>query len=272
MVRHPLFVREGSIVVKKSTKKLVLSALLALVPGFCACNALAGETIGYLYPMGEPSTSAARPAFTQTTVTKDLPNAKQETTQEETASIVDTSGKTVMTEHTLYSGSRLISQEVQQRQIGEAYEVALRGNEVEFKTYELKDDGTKKLVKSSSESNDGKLISGPLTVPFFREHWDELLKGETLKARFVVMEISGTVGFKFEKKSVTGNELVVEMKPSSFFINLLVDTIELTLDIPSRSLVHYKGRTPLKIFDGGKAKPFDSDISYKEVTPHDQHP
>ncbi len=232
---------------------LLLAALWIATP-------VAAEiTAGHIYALDK---AGSKPIFEQKTVVTIAPDGLES----QTSKIVDASGKTVMTEQTLYNGVKLISQKIEQLQTGEAWELEVKGQDLIVRTFSLKD-GVRKLEDTDSEKVSGSLVSGPVARNFLKENWEQLLNGKTVEARFVVMELGGTVGFDFTKKSATDKEVVIVMRPSSFFVDLMVDPIEMTFDAVEKRMIRYRGRTPLKTLVGKKWKPVDSEIQYQQEKP-----
>jgi len=225
---------------------LILSALVSA--------AHADVVTGRIYPMGK---AGGEPLYTQTTEVKRGPDGREN----QSSKIVDAKGTVVMTEQTVYQGTTLISQNIEQLQTKEAWELKVDGKKLTVRTFELKD-GARKEVEKDTETISGSLISGPVARNFLREHWEKLMNGDTVKTRFVVMEIGGTVGFEFKKKAQTEREVTIEMRPSSFFVDMIVDPIEMVYDSVEKRMIRYRGRTPLKTLNGKKWDPVDSEIHY----------
>lgn len=209
-------------------------------------------TVGKFYPLGKVG---GQPLFTQRTeVTRDADGRETQTSK-----IMNAKGDVMMSEETVYRGLMLITHKVEQRQSGHAWELAVDGSELTFKT--SKDRSPASIDK---EKVDGTLLNGPLTRGFVHENWDRLSKGEKLKVRFAVFEIGSTVGLTLRKVSVGPEGMVVEMHPSNFVLSMFVDRLEMTFDNVHHRLTRYRGRTPLRGDDG---KPLDLEITYQEVSP-----
>ena len=93
-----------------------------------------------------------------------------------------------------------------------------------------------------------------------------MIAGKTVSTAFSVLELERTVDFKFEKTTederLGKRVMVVKMKPSNFFISMLVDPMFLEFDIATKKMVYFKGRTPLKILKSGAWQPLDAEILY----------
>ncbi len=94
-------------------------------------------------------------------------------------------------------------------------------------------------------------------------HWDELMRGDKVKCRYVVVPRRETVGFTFVKESEStwqGREvLTVRMEPSSLLVEALVAPLFFTIEkAPPHHVLQYVGRTSLKIRVGGKWKDLDA--------------
>ena len=180
------------------------------------------------------------------------------------AKIENSSGKVVMTEKVVVQGGSLISQLVEQLQSMEAWELRVDGNKAIFKTYKITESGRRD--EGGKTENVKSFINGPLMENFITKHWGELIAGKTVSTAFSVLELERTVDFKFEKTTederLGKRVMVVKMKPSNFFISMLVDPMFLEFDIATKKMVYFKGRTPLKILKSGAWQPLDAEILY----------
>ena len=155
---------------------------------------------------------------------------------------------------------RLLSYLQEQRQLGTVGILEVDGNEAKFAF--TKDGKT----KTSSERVGDDLVVGPSLLGFLKARWDKILKGETVKARFAVMDRQETVGFEYFKvaeKDVAGRPaIVVKMKPSSFIIAALVDPLLFTFSKDDTTLLELEGRTIVKVKKGEKFADFDGYTTY----------
>jgi hypothetical protein len=149
-------------------------------------------------------------------------------------------------------------------QTGETGTVEFNGDQVTFK---FGKPGDEKTGKEKLEENT--LINDQI-VPFIHTHWDELMKGDTIKFRLIVPQRTETVGFKFFKDSegmdaAHGKEVVkIIMKPSSFVIAALVDPLTFIFEKGGQHMfLENIGRTtPMKKV-GDKWKDLDTEITWE---------
>jgi len=124
---------------------------------------------------------------------------------------------------------------------------------------------------SKTNTNTEKLVADTIVSdmmgPFLTAHWDELMKGKTVKCRYIAATRAETVGFEFVKASEStqnGKPVVtIKMSPSSFIIAELVDPLYFVMekDGEHRTL-QYTGRTTPKIRDGNKWKDLDAETVF----------
>ncbi len=121
--------------------------------------------------------------------------------------------------------------------------------------------------KTGSETAEGEVIVGDMIPYFLVAHWDELMRGQPAKFRFIVQERLETVGFKLVKESEVdwrGKRAVrIRMEPTSIIIAQLVDPLFFIVEkeSPHRVLM-YDGRTTPKIRHGKSWKDLDAVTIY----------
>ena len=153
-------------------------------------------------------------------------------------------------------------QYIEQRQIGEAYELEVGPKTVSFKTFELKDGKKDKLKESHDRDKPAAFIMGATTESFIQSNLAQLLKEQTAKTDFGVFEVSRFIGFKFINTSIESNIMTIKMKPSNFIFAALVGPIMISFDTIKNKIVKLKGRTPLREKINGKWIPVDAEIIY----------
>jgi hypothetical protein len=244
---------EREVICQGFTKSAFTAALLF------SSTSNAFDRVGRVYEIGKLT---GAPIYTQKTHAETSPSG--ETMQ--TSEITDPNGKLVMTEHAVFSGTRIVSQKTEQLQDAKSYELKMDGKRWLFQTFDIKDGKPANLISSKSEEAQIDFTSGPAAEALLKEKWDELNSGKTIKVHFAVLELNESVGFQFAKsgtETVNGMQaVVIKMKPTSFFIGLLVAPIEMVFDANAKNLVRYRGRTPLKKLVDGSWKPLDAEIIY----------
>lgn len=206
----------------------------------------------------EEGKTEGKPLFEQETRVED----QKDGTTKSTSFIKDPAGTVVMTETALLKGDQILSQQMEQRQTGEAYELERKGKEIIFRSFQLVD-GAKKPNGEKTQEAAPSFITGPSTGPFLRTHWEELRAGKSVAADFGVFEIERSVSFEFSWQSTKEDFAVIKMKPSSTFISMIVSPIFMYLGQDGKRMMRFKGRTPLKKIVMGNKKPFDAEILYE---------
>jgi steroid 5-alpha reductase family enzyme len=201
-----------------------------------------------IYEVGKTS---GEPLFLQSTHFEEKDGVTESSTK-----IVDASGKTVLTENATYRGPHLISQQTDQLQTDKHYKIEVKNDHIFFSEGK----------KESSEGLFDDFVTGPTSENFLNEHWDALMAGKTVSCRFGVNEVKETVGFEFKmagKKKIGDQEAIwIKMKPSSMFISIVVDEIDLYIDPQTKRYLKFVGRTPLQKKVNGKLTPLDGELIY----------
>ncbi|MBS1972466.1 MAG: hypothetical protein JSU04_19325 [Bdellovibrionales bacterium] len=235
---------------------LIISFLLSI----SATVWSASETIvSRLFPIGQ---TEQKPLYTQTTqIEKNGPESFTSN-----ARIEDAKGQIMMTEVVVVKEGTLVSQKVTQLQTSQAWDLAVQAKKATYQSFKLKGDGSRDKTSENSVEMAEDFINGPMIELFIVKHWQTLIEGKTVKAHLSVLELEKPVSFEFKKEadSSRGGQkvLVVQMRPANFLIAMLVDPIRLEFSYEGKRLVYFKGRTPLKIQEGGKNIPLDAEILY----------
>jgi len=155
-------------------------------------------------------------------------------------------GKVVALEEFTYKEGKFKSYRQKHHQIGQDGMAIVDGDRLKFNLKEKNDDGE---IKESRDDEDYKAntVSKDQIVGYLMEHWDDILKGESIHIRFMVNDRKETVGFKyFKEKETTYNgkpAIIIKMKPSSFIIAALVDPLYFTFEKNgARRLLEINGR------------------------------
>lgn len=182
---------------------------------------------------------------------------------ETSSKITRPQGEVVYLETIVSRGSEPQKQTCDVFQTKRHLELELKDGQMFLRTRALNAENPEK-PEEEKDSIPKNLITGPLAETYIREHLDELKEGKTVKAKMAILEIRDTVTFAFEKKEIykKGEDeiMVVKMNPSSFFISFLVDTIYLHMNLRTKKMVHYVGRTTLWKEVNGKLKALDAEM------------
>jgi hypothetical protein len=158
-------------------------------------------------------------------------------------------------------GGKLAAYRIQHKQLGTEGEVKVEGDKILFSF--TKDGKTETNVEDRVEN----FVVSPTIVSYLAARREEILKGETVKVRYGVLDRKETVGFslyKTEEKILGGvDAVVVKMKPTSFIISALVDPIYFTFRKSDFRSLEMVGRVLPKRRVDGSWKDLDCDIVYR---------
>ncbi len=227
---------------------------------FTASLAWGEDRIGEIYAKGKIT---GEPLFIQSIHIDDAGDGKRIAT----SFIKNRDGEVVLREDAVIIGTRIVSQTLDQLQIGERWELEVKDDKVYFRTYKVTD-GVKHLTSpETSEKIADNFITGPAAEAFLGKALPELNDGKTVDALFGVFEVGRSIEFKFRKLASDDEKISIRMKPASFFVSLMVSPIEMQFSQKEKMLVHYSGRTPVRIKENGKWKVLEADILYKIAPP-----
>ena len=212
-----------------------------------------------MYPIGKTDGPLL---FTQKTTTRDLGDGKKEYK----TVVTDPLGKEQYNEVIIAKGSMPLKQMAEMGQTKRHLEIEVKEGRVYLRTRSNSPSNDEK-PRENNESLPKHLISGALAEQFAVENWNALMAGETVYAQMAIMEVREILNFKFWKREVMkfkGREvMVVMLKPSSFFVSLIVDPIALYIDTKEKKMIHYIGRTPMWKTVDGSLKALDAEIVFE---------
>ncbi len=149
-------------------------------------------------------------------------------------------GKIAVHEHLLLENGRLKKYTTEHPLIHQSGTIEVAGNKLLF-SYTA--DGKTKTDHDDFKEN---TIVPATTLDFIHSHWDQLMKGDFVDARFASAERRETIGFEFFKngaESIDGHTAVmIRMKPSSMFISAFVKQMTFIFDQSSKQLLEFHGR------------------------------
>jgi hypothetical protein len=173
-------------------------------------------------------------------------------------------------EHVVYEGNQLVLFELDQLQTGAKGAAKLvrsgtagSSSESGFLDFEYVQGSQGGAKKRHRESLKADTLVNDMVGPFLAIHWAELVKGEKVKCRYIVVSRCETVGFTFTRESESnwkGQEvLIVRMEPSSKILARLVEPLLFTIEkSPPHRVLQYVGRTTPKVEINGKWKELDA--------------
>jgi len=187
-------------------------------------------------------------------------------------------GKTAARETVEYNGDQLVSLTLQDFQAGARGSVRVLttgSSDARILHFEYSDKTGAKLKQADESLRPDTLVTDMIPV-FLTSHWDELVRGEELKCRLIVIPRRETVGFSFRAiaaKPDSAKTVTIRMSASSALIAALVDPVFFVMDKASpHHILEYSGRTTprmrsgnswkdleaLTVFDWASAKPQSS--------------
>lgn len=171
-------------------------------------------------------------------------------------------GRVAAVETATYRNGDLVSYQLNEKQIGAHGSLKIDGDA-------FAGQGTVKFsytnggnTKTSTENLSGPTVINDDITDYMQAHWSDLMAGQTLNVRYLVIPRLETVGFSLTKSGEdnwNGRQVVhIKMDPSSFFIGLLVDPVYFTFDKNTGEIIQYTGRTTPKIKKNGEWQPLDA--------------
>jgi hypothetical protein len=171
-------------------------------------------------------------------------------------------GRTAAIEKATYQDGRLISYRLLEKQIhahgqAEIHGSAWRGKgQISFRY--VKDGET---LTNIEDLEAGTVVNDTI-VPYMLAHWDELMPGKEVYARYIVVPHTETVGFNLVKSGEATWKrepaVIIEMVPASFFVRLVVDPMYFTVEKDSHRVVKYEGLVTPKIKEDGEWENLDA--------------
>lgn len=240
---------------------LLIYGAFLLIALFCI-NALAEDRIAKLYDIGKTD---GEPVFTQ----KIHSDIQEGGVRLHRSSIVDSTGKLIMTETATLVDNKVVKQHIDNFQLNVSYELEVKDGKALFQTYKLVDGVRGPLEKEKTRKLPESYIFGPNTEGFLKANAEALKNNTKIHSQFGVFEAQDFIGMNFTKvKSKEGEKNYhLEMKPSSFFISaFLLNTSKLEVDPETFHLIRYIGRTSLRREVKGKLKPWDAEVIYSQDT------
>ena len=167
-------------------------------------------------------------------------------------------------EKVVYVGDELTDFQLEQLQINTKEVARIRADPdhagKRLIAYEYtKDTRSTAKPKTRTESLRPETLISDMLAPWFLAHWQELLRGEEIRCRYIVPQRRETIGFSVEKQSDfvrDGRKYIhLKMSPSSIIISALVDPLIFTIEGDgARHVLEYTGRTTLKLKEGNDWK------------------
>ena len=180
-------------------------------------------------------------------------------------------GKLAAREHIVYEGDNLVSYELEELQINARGDASLSRDprnpgkgQINFS--HVADIGFSK-TNSNTEALRPDTLIGDMTTVFVVSHWDELMKGKSVKCRLIAVPRAETFGFTFEKQAESTwrgkGVVIIKLSPSSFIINALVNPLYFIMEKDGEHrLLECDGLTTPKIEVKGKWKDLEAETVF----------
>ncbi|MBI5195491.1 MAG: hypothetical protein HZA10_04120 [Nitrospirae bacterium] len=173
----------------------------------------------------------------------------------------DSSGAAAAEDELLLSNGRFVSYGYVRHTNGERAEVRAEGDKIIYRQELGKQ---KRLAEESYTTN---FVAGPSVVPFIRQNWDLLVRGEIIKIRYGVPDLLRSYEFRLsrfrEKEKKDGTNVIIKMAASSFFVGFFIDPIFFEFSADQKALRRIVGRTLPVEKQGRKFTPVDADMRFE---------
>ena len=146
-------------------------------------------------------------------------------------------------------------------QTGVSGSVEVTGNQL---TFTLVEDGKSSVT---TEQVSAPVVSGPTMFGYIVTHWNELMRGESLPIRFVIIERKETIGFKLARVDAPVGRTAIRMTPSNWLMKLAVPSTSFEFDTATRKVLEYTGRVPPMEVVNGALKTLDARVTYEFKAP-----
>jgi hypothetical protein len=122
-------------------------------------------------------------------------------------------------------------------------------------------------AKGDTQALPSDVVIDDTLYPFMMAHWDDLLRGDTVKFHFVSLERERTFEFRFVKtgESVQAGRTVeqIKMEPVSKFVAAFVDPLWFTVQKDgAHRILSYTGRTTPRVQKGKAWKYLDAETVF----------
>lgn len=171
----------------------------------------------------------------------------------------DAHGKVIIAEQAELSSAYALKRfDAANRQLGYSGTVVLseNGRHLEYRIVE----GGK--ITTASEDVDAPVVAGPSLHGFILQHWSDLMAGQVVPVRMIVMTKAQTYGFEIRRQSQADGRTSFSVAPSSLLVRLLVAPLTVTFDSATRNVLRYEGRVPPMRAVNGKLENLDARVDY----------
>jgi hypothetical protein len=178
-------------------------------------------------------------------------------------------GTLACVEHIVYETNRLVSYHLDDLQANLGGDITIGADP--------KKPAVQKIFISYRRGADAKKSAGENLPPdtlidddvyaFILDHWEALLRGDSVKFRFVSLEWERTFGFRFMKAGETSQRGVpmvrIKMEPTSLVVSELIKPIYFIIEKNgAHRVAEYTGRTTPRVQKGKAWKYLDAETVY----------
>lgn len=148
---------------------------------------------------------------------------------------------------------------------GEGGDIKLIGNKLHFRYTKNNKTNVKEIDLPEN------FVVGPGLTAYAREHWKTIMKGEEIHVKYGVLDRQDIFRFKLfkvrEEKRGDEQVVIVNFKPGSFFVSLLVDPVFITFSKDGSKVTDVSGRTFMLQNVNGGWEPLNAETVYHHNTP-----
>ena len=186
-------------------------------------------------------------------------------------------GSLAAVENVFYQSNRLVSYQMKEFQANLSGAVQIKPGSTHPGQSSISIGYGQNLIPTMGDAQDLKpdtLIDDDL-YPFLLVHWDDLMRGQEIKFRFVSIEWRRTFNFRLIK---TGETVVagktcelIAMKPTGFMLEQVVNPLIFTVEAAAPHLMlSYLGRTTPRVKKGNSWKYLDAETVFDvdKMVPH----
>ena len=175
-------------------------------------------------------------------------------------------GSIAARERVRYERGRLVRFELDERQIGATGSALVeplpnqrQRIQFQYTTRSSRADRPKQEIETIREE----VLISDMLPGFMADRWDELVRGEVVKFRYIVVPRLETIAFKLKRESTAelhGKKVVrIRMEPASRLIAQFLDPLIFTVEAdPPRRILQYSGRTTPRIRSGQSWKDLEA--------------
>jgi hypothetical protein len=165
-------------------------------------------------------------------------------------------GRIAAIEKATYRKGKLVSYQLMQKQISAHGRVQIRGNVQQGKgqmSFRYVKDGE---TFTNIEDLTASTVVNDTLMGYMLAHWNKLMQGKEVYARYVVVSHTEAAGFNIVKSGETTWKgkpaVIIKMVPASFFVRLVVDPMYFTVEKDSHRVVKYEGIVTPKVKENGE--------------------